>query len=135
MRKRGAALAAGSLLLGLGLVPMTAATSAAATLSCTATPTYPAAWNNGFMFQVLVTNTGTEAFNSWVVTFDMPPGDVVVEVWNGQETQSGHHVIVRGGGPGYSVAPGSSILAFGGIGQGAPGGGFTNVPCTPGIVL
>ncbi|HZU57176.1 MAG TPA: cellulose binding domain-containing protein [Actinocrinis sp.] len=135
MRKRGAALAAGSLLLGLGLVPMTAATSAAATLSCTATATYSAAWNNGFVFEVLVTNTGTESFNTWVVTFDMPPGYVVDSVWNGQETQTGQHVIVRGGGPGYNIAPGSSVLAFGGIAQGVPEGGFTNITCTPGVVL
>lgn len=113
---------------------MTASASAAAALSCTATPSYPGAWSGGFEFEVSVANTGTEAFNTWVVTFDVPPGYFVEYVFNGQATQSGQHVIVRGGGHGEAVPPGASILAFGGIVQGTNPGGLTNLTCTAGIV-
>ncbi|HZP51522.1 cellulose binding domain-containing protein [Actinocrinis sp.] len=136
MRKRGAVLAAGSLLLGLALVPLSASASAAGTLSCRATPTYPDVWNVGFDFQFVVTNTGTEAFNSWVITFDLPPGDVIYTTWNASVVQSGQHVVAQSyGGYGSSVPPGGSVYGFGGVAQGPVVGGFTNVTCTPGVVL
>ncbi len=135
MRKRGAALAAGSLLLGLAMVPLSAPASEADALSCRATPIYPDVWNGGFDFQFVVTNTGTEAFNSWVITFDVPPGDIVYTIWNGQVTQSGQHVVARSY-PGYnvSVPPGGSVNSVGGVVSGPVVGGFTNITCTPGWV-
>src|SRR5947209_4519483 len=132
MRTRGAALAAGSLLLGLALVPLSASASAAGTLSCRATPIYPDVWNGGFDFQFIITNTGTESFNSWVVTFDAPPGDIIYTIWNGQVTQSGQHVVVQSYGGGYnaSVPPGGSVNGVGGVVEGPVVGGFTNITCT-----
>lgn len=138
--KNGRALTAASLALALGsglaLSPSPASASDTAALSCRATVIYPDVWNGGFDFQFIVTNTGTEAFNAWVITFDVPPGDIIYTIWNGNVTQSGQHVVARSyGGYGISVPPGGSVNGPGGVAAGPVVGGFTNITCTPGVVL
>jgi hypothetical protein len=135
MHKRGAVLAAGSLLLALGLVPFSASAGAAATMSCQATPEVTAAWNGGFDLEFVITNTGTEPFNEWTVGFDLPPGDTVWTTWNGQIRQIGNHVIASNypsSGYNGSLAAGASTTSFGMVIGGNGGSGITNVTCTPG---
>ncbi|WP_246506875.1 cellulose binding domain-containing protein [Actinocrinis puniceicyclus] len=132
-KRRGALAAAGSMLAGLALVPATAPASAAATLSCRAMAAYPAKWTAGYDFQFAVVNTGTEAFSAWVITFDVPPGDVIYTTWNGSVVQSGQHVVARSYTNTYngSLAPGASAESIGGVVEGDSAGGLTNITCTP----
>jgi hypothetical protein len=144
MRTRGnrnRAFLAASLSLGLGLAlapssafASTPASSADTTgLSCRAAVSYPVQWAGGFDFQFVVTNTGTSAFNTWVITFDAPSGDVSYTVWNGTVIQSGLHVVARSYNSG-TVPPGASVTSVGGVVEGPVQGGFTNITCTAGFV-
>lgn len=133
-RKRGAAIAAGSLLLGLSLVPVSASAGVAGTMSCRAVAVFPSVWSGGFDFQFVITNTGTEPFNLWTVAWDMPSGDTISTIWNGEVTQQGRHVIATNYNTPYntSVPPGGSVSSFGGVVEGNGGTGFTNITCSPG---
>ncbi len=143
--KRNRAFLAASLAIGLGLALAPSSALAAvsakasapandtAAYSCRATVTYPVQWSGGFDFQLVVTNTGTSAFNSWVITFDAPSGDIAYTVWNGTVVQSGQHVVVRNYNSG-SVAPGASANSVGGVVEGPVQGGFTNITCAAGLV-
>lgn len=135
MRKRGIALAAAAPMLALGLTP-TAATAAVTpnVLACRATPVVTTAWQGGFDLQFVITNIGTEAFNEWTVTFDLPPGDVIYTTWNGEISQSGNHVVATNyptSGYNTSLAPGASTTSFGMVVSGNSTA-ITNVTCTPG---
>ncbi|HEU5427822.1 MAG TPA: cellulose binding domain-containing protein [Actinocrinis sp.] len=144
--KRSRAFSAGALAIGLGLALAPSSASAAAsvkasasandtaTYSCRATVTYPVEWNGGFDFQFVVTNTGTATFNSWVITFDAPSGDIAYTVWNGTVVQTGRHVVVHNYNSG-PVAPGASANSVGGVVEGPTQGGFTNITCTAGVAL
>lgn len=140
MRKRGTALAAAAPLLALGLAPTAAIAAsvpavAPAVLACRATPVVAGAWQGGFELEFVITNTGTEPFSAWTVTFDLPPGDTVYTTWNGSIQQSGNHVVATSypsssyNGP---LPPGASTTGFGMVIGGNGGTAISNVTCTPG---
>lgn len=141
--KRNRAFFAAALATGLGLAlapssalaasPASGSVNDTAAFSCRAAVTYPAEWSGGFAFQFVVTNTGTSAFNSWVITFDAPSGDIAYTVWNGTVVQTGQHVVARSYNSG-SVAPGASVNSVGGVVEGPVQGGFTNITCSAGLV-
>lgn len=132
-RARAYAVTALSLGMALAALPSPASATTAAPLSCTATITYPAVWSGGFDFQITVTNTGTQAFNAWVVTFEAPTGDVIYTTWNGSVTQSGQYVVARNYSSGW-LAPGASVNSIGGVAEGSVSGSFTNITCMPASV-
>lgn len=139
MNKRGIALRAVVPMLALGLVPATAAAAPAATagvMACRATPVVSAAWQGGFDLEWVITNTGTEPFNEWTVTFDLPLGDTVYTTWNGNVHQSGQHVIFTNyptSGYNTMLAPGASTTSVGMVVEGNGGDTVSNVTCTPGL--
>lgn len=147
MRKRGIALRAAVpvavpvFVLGLGAAAATAVapagTAAGGVLSCLATPTVTSAWSGGFDLQFVITNTGTEAFGSWTVTFDLPLGDTVYTTWNGEIQQSGRHVVATNypsSGYNGTIQPGGSASSFGMVVGGTGGDAVTDVTCTPSLL-
>lgn len=51
-------------------------------------------WNTGFTGEVLLTNLGNP-WSQWTATWDMPNGQKVTDLWNGQFSQSNTTVTVR----------------------------------------
>ncbi|HEY8472516.1 MAG TPA: endo-1,4-beta-xylanase [Natronosporangium sp.] len=52
---------------------------------CTAAATVQTEWGEGYVIQpVLVTNTGTSTVTSWEVSFTLPAGHTLVNMWNAQ---------------------------------------------------
>jgi len=138
MRRRGFALTAAVPMLALGLAPTAAMAASApavtpAVMACRATPFVAGAWQGGFELEFVITNTGTEPFSSWTVTFDLPPGDMVYTTWNGSISQSGNHVVATNYPSGYNgpLLPGASTVGFGMVIGGNSGTGVSNVTCTP----
>ncbi|MEW6039139.1 MAG: cellulose binding domain-containing protein [Pseudomonadota bacterium] len=50
-------------------------------------------WDTGFTANVKIRNDGA-VLDGWTVAWDMPGGQKVTELWNGQYTQAGAHVAV-----------------------------------------
>lgn len=138
MRRRGFVLTAVPM-LALGLAPAAAVAASApaatpAVLACRATPVVTAAWQGGFDLQFVITNTGSEPFSAWTVTFDLPPGDTIYTTWNGSIHQSGNYVVATNypsSGYNGSLQPGASTTSFGMVVEGNGGSTITNVTCTP----
>ncbi|MHB0775146.1 cellulose binding domain-containing protein [Halomonas sp. WWR20] len=64
-------------------------------------------WNGGFVFEVLVTNTGTQAIRDYQVGFDLP-GDIT-QVWNGQVTaHEGEGYVIMDDDDANDIAPGET---------------------------
>jgi alpha-galactosidase len=57
--------------------------------TCTAAYQVTNSWPGGFQGAVTVTNTGTRATTSWMVTWTFRDGQVIGQAWNGTATQSG----------------------------------------------
>jgi endo-1,4-beta-xylanase len=52
---------------------------------CSAAPTVQNQWGGGYVIQpTTVTNTGSSTTTSWEVTFTLPAGHTLVNMWNGQ---------------------------------------------------
>jgi hypothetical protein len=51
-------------------------------------------WSDGFLATVNVTNTGDQTINGWELDFRFPTGQVILDGWNTQFTQSGTDVTV-----------------------------------------
>src|SRR5688572_8422796 len=63
---------------------------------CSATAAVQTQWGNGYVVQpVTVTNTGTSALTSWIVTFTLPAGHAIVGSWNAALTISGQTITAR----------------------------------------
>ncbi|MDH6462823.1 hypothetical protein M2302_003004 [Micromonospora sp. A200] len=68
----------------------------------------PNAWNNGFTADVTITNRGSSTINGWNLTYNLPAGQQVTNVWNATVTQSGSAVSARNVGFNGSIAPGGT---------------------------
>lgn len=62
-------------------------------VSCAVIYSLPATWDVGFTADVMVKNTGS-AVSNWTVAWDMPNGQTVTGLWNGQHQQTGSKVSV-----------------------------------------
>ena len=61
---------------------------------CTATYAITGQWSGGFQAEVTVRNTGSARTNGWQVTWTLPTGQSVTQLWNGTMTVSGTNVSV-----------------------------------------
>ena len=52
------------------------------------------AWGSGGVERVTIANLGTSV-DDWTYVFELPPGQQVVNLWNGSFTQSGRQGTVR----------------------------------------
>ncbi|MBN6057397.1 cellulose binding domain-containing protein, partial [Nonomuraea sp. RK-328] len=80
------------------------------------------AWQGGFTADVTVRNTGATAWNNWTVTWTMPSGVTLTNVWNSTITSSGTTWTVKAPSWATSLAPGASAtFGFQAGGPSTPG--------------
>ncbi|GAA2390206.1 endo-1,4-beta-xylanase [Streptomyces glaucosporus] len=97
---------------------------------CTATYRVTSRWQGGFTAEVTVRNEHSAPITGWTVTWTLPGGQSIGNVWNGNLTVNGRNVTVRNAGYNGTLGGGGSTT-FGLQGQGAadiP----ADVTCTPG---
>jgi endoglucanase len=75
-------------------------------------------WNGGFVADMAITNNTGSPYNGWKLTFAMPSGQKVQNLWNGKVTQSGANVSVLNESYNGSVPSGGSV-SLGFVGNGA----------------
>jgi endoglucanase len=63
--------------------------SSGASFGCTVSYAVTTQWNNGFIANVTITNTGTTPTRGWQVTWTWPGDQQVVSVWNAVESHTG----------------------------------------------
>jgi len=69
-----------------------------------------ARWDSGYTGAYTVTNTSTEAVESWSLEFTLPAGARLTSLWNGQESVSGRQVTVRNEAWNGRLAPRQSVV-------------------------
>jgi rhamnogalacturonan endolyase len=84
------------------------ATRADAAAGCAVTYTVSNTWPGGFGAAVDVTNLG-DAINGWTLTFALPGGQTISQLWNGVVTQTGANVSVKDAG--YNAALATNATA------------------------
>jgi endo-1,4-beta-xylanase len=81
---------------------------------CTAAATVQNQWGGGYVVQpVTVTNTGSSTTTSWEVTFSLPAGHTLVNMWNAQPSGTTGTVTAENMGYNGTLAPnGSTTFGF-----------------------
>ncbi|VBA35660.1 PE-PGRS family protein PE_PGRS26 [Mycobacterium attenuatum] len=75
----------------------------------TATYAPSSQWNNGFVANYTITNTGTSPVTDWQLQFDLSSNESITNLWNGQVAHSGTHYTVTPQSYDATIAPGSSV--------------------------
>nr|WP_239103204.1 cellulose binding domain-containing protein [Actinoplanes siamensis] len=75
-------------------------------------------WQGGFQADVTVSNTGSAAATGWRVSWTLPSGQTISQVWNGSLTVTGGTATVTNAAYNGSVAPGAGAT-FGLIASGS----------------
>ncbi|WP_444850736.1 cellulose binding domain-containing protein [Mycobacterium persicum] len=75
----------------------------------TATYAPTSQWNNGFVANYTIANTGTAPVTDWQLQFDLPANESITNLWNGQVAHSGTHYTVTPQSYDATIAPGSSV--------------------------
>ena len=96
-----------------GTSPTSAASSTPTSASpgtgaCSGTYSVVNSWPGGFQGQVVVTNTGSAALNSWQLGWTFPGSQAINDLWDGSYTQSGGNVTVTNESYNGTLAPGAS---------------------------
>jgi cellulase/cellobiase CelA1 len=81
---------------------------------CTAAGAVQNQWGEGYVFQpVTVTNTGTSNTTSWEVTFSLPAGHTIANMWNAQPSGTTGTVTAENMGYNGTLAPnGTTTFGF-----------------------
>src|SRR5512135_1439162 len=70
-------------------------------------------WGSGATIGITLTNTGTDPYPSWTLTWTFPGNQVITSLWNGAFTQTGASVTVTNlGYNGVIPAGGNTTLGF-----------------------
>ena len=70
-------------------------------------------WNNGYNAECVITNTGMEPINGWVVAFDLDASNRITNIWNTNVvTSADGEFIVRDAGNNAYIAPGGTVSFF-----------------------
>ena len=110
----GAGLKASSFSVNInGTSPTSSASSTPTSASpgtgaCSGTYSVVNSWPGGFQGQVVVTNTGSAALNSWQLGWTFPGSQAINDLWDGSYTQSGGNVTVTNESYNGTLAPGAS---------------------------
>jgi hypothetical protein len=91
----------------------TAAASSGSGTGCHVTYAITNQWQGGFQAAVTIENTGTTALQNWTLTWSFANGQMINNLWNGSETQSGSNVIVRNLSYNGTIAAGGSYNGVG----------------------
>jgi len=70
-------------------------------------------WAGGFEVALTINNTGTTALSSWVLTWTIPNGQTITQLWNGVETQNGANITVKNESYNDSIPAGGSYAGVG----------------------
>jgi hypothetical protein len=99
---------------------LTAATAITLTVSSGATGfachigyTISSQWQGGFGAAITMNNTGTTALSNWTLTWTFANGQIITQLWNGAETQSGANVTVSNLSYNGSIPAGGSYTGMG----------------------
>ena len=103
----GSADRVATVILGLSVVPASAAPG------LTATFTKVSDWGTGFEGKVTVTNASSTAINGWTIEFDLPAGYSITSFWDAQHTASRPAPHVRATRPGRRPWPPARPPRFG----------------------
>jgi serine/threonine protein kinase len=95
------------------VVPPPTTTTTPPDVACVADYAIVNAWPNGFQAQVTVKNATGIPVHGWQVTWSLPDGQTITQVWNGALTQTGTSVTVANLGYNAAVsANGSTTFGF-----------------------
>ncbi|NIJ10993.1 hypothetical protein FHU38_001337 [Saccharomonospora amisosensis] len=102
--------------------PPTSATAATTVAShgCTASYRVTDAWPGGYQAEVTVAGERGRRLVGWSVTWRLPEGHTIDDLWNGVLTRTGRHVKVSGA-DWNAVVPAAESVAFGFVGGVADG--------------
>ncbi|MEV4701817.1 cellulose binding domain-containing protein [Actinoplanes sp. NPDC049316] len=75
--------------------------------ACAATFKVVNSWQGGFQADATVTNTGSAATTGWRVSWTLPAGQTISQVWNGSLSSSGGTATVTNASYNGALAPGS----------------------------
>jgi cellulase/cellobiase CelA1 len=104
------------------------APSPSAAIGCSATLMVTSSWATGFQASVTVHNNGPSPITNWEVTWAFPGDQTVVQLWNGNFTQTKAAVTVKS--LGWNASPDASGSAtFGFLGTGAAPTGVEGLRC------
>ncbi|MDQ1295445.1 MAG: hypothetical protein QG608_3330 [Actinomycetota bacterium] len=76
---------------------------------CTATFTVTSQWNSEFQAQVSVRGSGAAVLSGWRLTWTIPSGQSISQLWNGTLAKSGSSVTVTNLGWNGALAPGAAV--------------------------
>jgi hypothetical protein len=76
--------------------------------ACATTGTPQSQWNNGYVMQMTVTNTGSTTLNGWTSTVMLPAGHSHTGSWPVTATVSGQNIIQRNQAWNGTLSPGQS---------------------------
>jgi endo-1,4-beta-xylanase len=65
-------------------------------------------WQDGFVADVTIRNTGTTVINGWTLTWTFPGNQTITSAWNTVATQSGQAVTARDAGWNAAIPPGGT---------------------------
>ncbi|CAM4446738.1 putative bifunctional chitinase/lysozyme precursor [Mycobacterium basiliense] len=67
-------------------------------------------WDNGFVANYTISNTGDTALTDWQVEFDLPASESITSAWSGQITQDGTHYTITPESWTQTIDPGGSVV-------------------------
>jgi tRNA A-37 threonylcarbamoyl transferase component Bud32 len=77
--------------------------------TCTANYRVDGSWPDGYQAKVTVRNTGDEPLTGWQLTWTMPDGHEIRDLWNGELTTDGTAVTVTNAEYNVTIAPGAAV--------------------------
>ncbi len=107
--------------------PTTVTTSATTTAGCSASYRVVSTWSGGFQASVTV-SAGSSALSGWTVSWTLPSGNMVTQVWNATVITTGATAVATNAGYNGSVVPGAST-SFGFLASSSSG-----TPVVPALV-
>jgi hypothetical protein len=84
-------------------------------------------WGTGFQASLVIENTGTTSLTGWTLAWTFPNNQMITDLWNGVETQTGETVTVSNESYNGAVAAGGIVQS---IGLTANYGGTNSVPAS-----
>ncbi|MEU3851700.1 cellulose binding domain-containing protein [Streptomyces sp. NPDC029554] len=77
--------------------------------TCAVTYKVTSQWPGGFQGEVRLTNTGSDSWTGWSLTWSFTDGQKLTQAWNTEATQSGTTVTAKNAGWNGTVAKGASV--------------------------
>ncbi|HEU5475492.1 MAG TPA: serine/threonine-protein kinase [Actinophytocola sp.] len=110
-----------------GADPAASTTTTVPPSPCQASYEVKQSWDNGYLVEVTVTNRGADdELTGWLVTWTLPAGHQIDQLWNGERETDGPAVTVRNVDYNGIIAAGANVKF--GLTMRAPGAGEREVP-------